>query len=76
MSGTITITGEGNNDAAKQPDEREKGVIFKSCVPFTICISETNNTRIDSAKDIDAVSYNLIECCNNYSKNMANSESF
>ena len=28
MSGTITITGAGADDAAKWADEREKGVIF------------------------------------------------
>ena len=28
VSGTITVTGEGDNDAAKRTDERNKGVIF------------------------------------------------
>ena len=39
-------------------------------MPFTDYISETNNTQIDNAKDIDVVipMYNLIEYCNNYSK--------
>ena len=32
---TITITGAGDNDAAKRLDERNKGVIFKNCAPFT-----------------------------------------
>ena len=35
VKGTITITGAGNDDAAKQLDERNKGVIFKNCAPFT-----------------------------------------
>ena len=43
---TITIDGEGDNDAVKQADEREKGVIFKNCVPFTDCVKEINNTQI------------------------------
>ena len=45
-------------------------VAFKNCAPFTDCISETNNTQIDNAKDIDVVMpmYNLIECSNSYSK--------
>ena len=30
VSGTITITGEGSEDAAKLLDERNKGVIFKN----------------------------------------------
>ena len=39
VSGTITITGEGADDAAKRIDEKNKGVIFKNCLPFTYCIS-------------------------------------
>ena len=31
VSGIITITGAGEDDAAKRVDEREKGVIFKNC---------------------------------------------
>ena len=37
VKGTITITGVGDNIAARQVDERDKGVIFKSCEPFTEC---------------------------------------
>ena len=80
---TITITGnagaEPNPDvprtaaqllAARQADERNKGVTFKNCAPFTKCISRINNTDIDNAEDIDIVMpmYNLIEYSNNYSK--------
>ena len=70
VKGTITITGAGNHDAARQGDERDKGVIFKNCAPFTKCISRINNTDIDNAKDIDIVMpmYNLIEFSDNYSK--------
>ena len=49
-SGTITITGAGNNDAVRRLDEGNKGVIFKICAPFADCISEVNNTQINSAK--------------------------
>ena len=35
----ITITGAGADPAARQTDERDKGVAFKNCVPFTNCIS-------------------------------------
>ena len=65
---TITITGEGDDDTAKQLDGRNKGVTFKNCVPFTKCISKTNNTEIDNAKDIDIVMpmYDLIEYSDNY----------
>ena len=31
VRGTITITGAGDNDAARQLDERNEGVIFKKC---------------------------------------------
>ena len=70
VKGTITITGARDDDAAKQLDERNKGVIFKNCAPFTKCISRINNTDIDNAQDIDIVMpmYNLIEYSDNYSK--------
>ena len=70
VKGTITITGEGADATAERADERDKGVIFKNCAPFTKCISRINNTEIDNAKDIDIVMpmYNLIEYSDNYSK--------
>ena len=68
--GRITIEGAGADAAARQADERDKGVAFKNCAPFTNCISEINNTQIDNAKDIDIVvpMYNLIEYSDNYAK--------
>ena len=45
----ITITGAGVDTAVRQADERDKGVAFKNCAPFTNCISEINNTQIDNA---------------------------
>ena len=70
VKGRISITGAGYNAAARQTDERNKGVIFKNCTPCTNCISEINNTQIDNAKDLDVVmpTYNLIEYSDNYSK--------
>ena len=70
VKGTITIIGAGDDDAAKQLDERNKGVIFKNCAPFAKCINGINNTDIDNAQDIDIVMsmYNLIEYSDNYSK--------
>ena len=70
VKGTITITGEGDNAAAERGDERDKGVTFKNCAPFTKCISRINNTDIDNAHDIDIVMpmYNLIKYSDNYSK--------
>ena len=47
VNGTIIITGTGDDDAAKQLDERNKGGIFKNCAPFTPF------TDIDNAQDID-----------------------
>ena len=40
VKGTITITGEGADAAAEREDERDKGVTFKNCAPFTKCIVE------------------------------------
>ena len=70
VKGTITITGAGDNDAAKRLYERNKGVIFKNCAPFTKCISRINNTDIDNAQDINIVMsmYNLTEYSDNYLK--------
>ena len=68
--GRITIERAGADAAARQADERDKGVAFKNCAPLTNCISEINNTEIDNAKDIDIVMpmYNLIEYSDNYAK--------
>ena len=79
MKGTITITGnagapagrtESQLLAATQTDERDKGVIFDNCAPFTKCISRINNTGTDNVQDIDVVMpmYNLNEHSDNYSK--------
>ena len=70
VEGTITITGEGADAAAERADERDKGVTFKNCAPFTKCISRINNTDIDNTHDIDIVipMYNLIKYNDNYSK--------
>ena len=45
-------------------------VIFKNCAPFTYCITEMNNTKIDDAQKIDTVMpmYDLIEYSDAYSK--------
>ena len=70
VKGTITINGAGDYAPARQLDERNKGVTFKNCAPFTKCISRINNTDIDNAQDIDIVMpmYNLIEYSDNYAK--------
>ena len=60
----------GNDADARQADEREKGVIFKNCAPFTKCISRINGTEIDDAQDFDIVMAmcNLIEYSDNFLK--------
>ena len=70
VKGTITLTGAGDDNAAKQLDERNKGVIFKHGAPFKKYISNINDTDINSAQDIDIVipMYNLIEYSDNDSK--------
>ena len=70
VGGTVTIIGKGDNDAAKRLDERNKGLIFRNCAPFTDYITEINNTQIENAKDLDPVMpmYNLIEYRDNYLK--------
>ena len=65
---TITVP----NTAVTDADARNasKKVTFKNCPPFADWISETNNTRVDNAKDNDVVLliYNLIKYSYNYSK--------
>ena len=39
VKGTITITGNGDDDAVKRANERDKGVILKNCAPFIKCIN-------------------------------------
>ena len=61
VKGTITITGAGNDDVAKQLDERNKSVIFKNCAASTKCTSRVNGTEIDDAQDIDDAAKQLDE---------------
>ena len=70
VKGRITITGAGADASARRADERDRGVAFKNCAPFTNCISEINNTQVDNAQDIDSVMpmCNLIEYSDNYAK--------
>ena len=59
-----------NAVAGADPNNRNKKVIFKDCVPFPNCISKISNTQIDNAEYIDIVMpmNNLIEYSDNYSK--------
>ena len=68
FKGTITANNTAAAGAAANNINRK--VIFKNCAPFTNCISKTNNTQVDNAKDIDIVipMYNLIEYSDNYAK--------
>ena len=70
VKGTITITGEGDDDAARKADKRDKGATFKNCTPLTKCINRINNADTDTAQDINIVMpmYNSIEYSDNYSK--------
>ena len=52
---TITISEAGDIDGARQADERNKGVIFKNCTPFTDCVSGMNNTQMDNAHYLNFV---------------------
>ena len=66
--GTITVVNTAEeNKAANNKDIK---LIFKNCIPFTNCISEINNGKVDNATDIDGVipMYNLKEHNDYYSK--------
>ena len=45
IKGTLTIAGKGAKQAARQTDERDQEVKFKTLTLFTDCISEINNTQ-------------------------------
>ena len=68
VKGTNTVKNTAAADA--DANNTNKKVIFKNFAPFTNCISEINNTQVDSSKDLDIVMpmYNLIEYSDNYSK--------
>ena len=68
--GKITITGAEVDAAARQADERDKGVAFKNCAPFTAFNSNINNIEIDNCQDIDIIMpmYSFIEYSDNYAK--------
>ena len=82
VKGTKTITGNAGPEpdpdaprtaaqllAVRQTDERDKGVIFKNCAPFTKCISRIKNTDIDTAQyRIIMLMYYLIGFSDNYAK--------
>ena len=45
VKGTITITGAGDDDAAKQADERNKGVIFKKLRTIYLMLKQNKHYR-------------------------------
>ena len=52
MSATTTVP---NTAAVGENQNNIKKIIIENCAPFTNCISETNNTQIDNARDNDIV---------------------
>ena len=61
---------KGNNTAANgaAANNINETVIFKSCAPFTNCISKLSNTPMDNDEYIDIVMpmYNLMGYSDNY----------
>ena len=53
VKGKIIITGAAADAAARQADERDKGVAFKNCAPFTSCKSDINNVEITGKTPTD-----------------------
>ena len=72
VSGSITVVGAGTNDTTIIEKRNNKREIFTNCVRFTDCITETNNTQVDNAKDLHVVMpiYNLIENSDNFQKHL------
>ena len=67
---SVTIAGARADGAVQEAEERNKQVTFKNCAPFTICISQINNTQLHNEEYLDIVipKYNLINYSNNYAK--------
>ena len=61
--GCIAVVGQRVDAAAIAADKNNKHVMFKNCAPFTDCISKSNSTQTDIAKDLDVLMpvYNPIE---------------
>ena len=70
VSGTVLIDEAGADDNAKRLDYRNKGVMFKTFVPFSNYLNNINNTKIDNGENINVViaMYNLIKYSDNYLK--------
>ena len=68
VSGTIIV--EDTQAAYDSGNNITKQEIFKNGVSFTDSISEINNSKADSAKEIKVVMpvYSLTECSDNFSK--------
>ena len=52
FKGTIAVLNIAAEDAAANNTNKQA---FENSAPFTSCISETNNTQVDNAQDIDIV---------------------
>ena len=50
VKGRITITGTGDDVAARQADEKNKGVLLKNCASLINCKSEINGIEINNLK--------------------------
>ena len=68
VSRTVTITGAEAEAAPKRANQRNRGVIFKNCAPFTECMSTINNTHIDNDMDVVMSMHNLKEYSDDDSK--------
>ena len=66
----VTITVPNMPAAGAAVNDTNKKVIFKSCAPFTDCITEISNTQVDGAQKILVIMpmYNLIEYSDAYLK--------
>ena len=74
VKGTITVVGQGQNDAVITADRNNKQVVFKNWAPFTSCISDMNNTQVDNSAKHEVVIpiYSLIEYNKKYEKTSVN----
>ena len=61
VKGNISVNDTAG--ASADANNTNKKSTFKTCAPFTDCVSKINNTQVDNVKDVDIVMpmYNLTE---------------
>ena len=55
VKGTIAITWTGKNDFTREQEQINKQITFEKGALFPHCVNKINKTKVNNAKDLDAV---------------------